>query len=119
MGIFGKIFGKKEEGQVAHEAKEEVARADAIIVLREGMTVPDRTYIFQVAQSVVGEVATELPHLGLSQPVWFKSEFLEAGISDVVSSCAPAVGLATCSETHHETHGPDGARAMLIQLFRA
>jgi hypothetical protein len=91
-----------------------------VLVLRQGMSVPDSDYVLSVARLMLGErMPTELPHAGMSQPVWFRAgEFTRSGVADAAAAYAVKFGLGVCSHRHTEGQGPDGARVMLIELWR-
>ena len=138
MGFFDKLFGRNKED--AAKAAQTVAPAvaggsqpadvpadlpadfpDGVIVLRAGMRVPDSAYVLATAAECFAgaPVPPDLPHVGLSQPRWFKnSEFAQSGVADAVTACAAKLGFDEVSHRHAETTGPDGARVMLIELRR-
>jgi hypothetical protein len=132
VGLLDKLFRRKPPaaaatGDDAPLAADEPAAAvvplerspDGVIVLREGMRVPDSGYVLAVAARAFGGAAPPegLPHLGLSQPRWFKnSELVGSGAADAVAACAPRLGLDGCEHRFSEQAGPDGARVLLIEL---
>ena len=125
MGFFGRLFGKGDAR--APEEPPPAAPAarppDGVIVLREGMRVPESAYVLAVAAVAFegGAVPESLPHVGLSQPRWFRpgGEFTQAGVADAVQACLARLELpGDARARHRETHGPDGARVMLIELRR-
>lgn len=93
---------------------------DGVLVLRQGMSVPENEYVLAVAHQMLGErMPKELPHAGMAQPVWFRAgEFTRSGVADAAMAYAVKFGLGTCSHRYTEGQGPDGARIMLIELWR-
>lgn len=130
MGLFDRLFGKKSSGASAEAAAAQAPAPeplpepdpppDGVLVLRQGMSVPDSEYVLSVARIMLGErMPTELPHAGMSQPVWFRAgEFTRSGVADAAMAYAIKFGLGVCSHRHTEGQGPDGARVMLIELWR-
>lgn len=119
MGLFDRLFGKRAKPEPSAEAAPAPPRPPAaVIVLREGMRVPDDEYVLQVAAHAFSEPPPpSLPRIGLSQPRWFKnSEFTASGVADAVAALAPRLGLDAPEVEHSELRGPDGARVMLIAL---
>jgi hypothetical protein len=124
----GKLFGRRSAAEPAAASEEAppVEREaepppDGVIVLREGMRVPDGAYVLAVAARAFGGDAPPagLPHTGLSQPRWFKNgETAESGAADAAAACAPQLGLGGCAHRFAQVEGPDGARVMLIELRR-
>jgi hypothetical protein len=124
VGFFDKLFSRKSPERAEEPPQQQAAPEpppDGVIVLRAGMRVPDRDYVLAAAARFFdGAPPADLPHVGLSQPRWFKNaETTESGVADAVAACAPRLGLAGCTHRHSEIEGPDGARVMLIELRRA
>ena len=129
MGFFDKLFGRNQGDTKAAAASPVSAPPeaspepppDAVIVLRDGMRVPDSAYVLAVAAACFdgNPAPSTLPNIGLSQPRWFKnSEFAQSGVADAVTACAARLGVEDPAHRHTETTGPDGARVMLIELRR-
>ena len=124
MKLFDRLFGKKTGAAAPADAEavEEAAPPEfpsAVIVLREGMRVPDDAYVLAVAaRAFVGAVPSPtLPRAGLSQPRWFKSsETASSGAADAAVALGAKLGVDSPSVTHTELRGPDGARVLLIEL---
>lgn len=120
VGLFDRLFGKKRDAPRAVEPEPEpTPPPSAVIVLREGMRVPDDAYVLAVAAHAFAgaEPPATLPCAGLSQPRWFKSnETASSGAADAVAALASRLGVISPSVTHAELRGPDGARVLLIEL---
>src|SRR2546429_4828763 len=119
VGLFDRLFGKRPPAPEAEpEPPSEEPPPAGVIVLREGMRVPDGDYVLAVARRAFdGEPPGDLPRIGLSQPRWFKnSEVTESGAADAVAACAGRLGLDDCAHRYAALEGPDGARVLLIEL---
>jgi hypothetical protein len=128
VGLLDRLLGRKQEKEPeggaaptppAEPTREREPPPAAVIVLREGMRVPDSEYVLAVASRAFDGATPPagLPHLGLSQPRWFKNgEFTRSGVADTVAACAARLGVPDCDHRYTELAGPDGARAMLIEL---
>src|SRR6185436_19393601 len=127
VGLFDKLFGRKQGAGAEDKPAPApvVVREEppvAVIVLREGMRVPDSAYVLAVAARAFddGQAPADLPHVGLSQPRWFKNlEFTQSGVADAVVACAPRLGVGEVVHRFVEASGPDGARVMLVELRKA
>jgi hypothetical protein len=123
VGLFDRLFGKKSSASASEAPAPEPEPdppPDGVLVLRQGMSVPDSAYVLAVAQTMLGDrMRPELPHAGMAQPVWFRAgEFTRSGVADAAMAYAVKFGLGVCSHRHTEAQGPDGARVMLIELWR-
>jgi hypothetical protein len=116
--LFDRLFGKRPPPAPEPPAPVPLLRPlKAVIVLREGMRVPDEAYVRAVAVKEIGEVPEGVAAAGLSQPRWFKSsETATSGVADAVGALAGRLGVEEPEVKHGETRGPDGARVMLIEL---
>jgi hypothetical protein len=123
VGLFDRLFGKGKAAPAATAEPEPEPEPppDAVVVLREGMRVPEREYVLEVAAPAFdGKPPDGLPHLGLSQPRWFKpGDFTQTGVADVVAAVGEKLGVPGARWRYSETTGPDGARVMLVELRRA
>ena len=123
VGLFDRLFGKRPRAVAPAVAEEAAAPSlpDAVIVLREGMRVPDDAYVLAVAAHAFdGQAPPEtLPRAGLSQPRWFKSsETASSGAADAAAALAAKLGVPSPETRQGELRGPDGARVLLIELRR-
>jgi hypothetical protein len=89
----------------------------AVLVLRQGMNVPDDAYVAQVVASVVPDVDASVPRAGLSQPTWWKNmEFAESAAGDAARAFAQKLALASDAYSYRIATGPDGANVMVVLI---
>jgi hypothetical protein len=123
VGLFDRLFGCKGPDAPPAPPEEPAPEPppDAVIVLRQGMSVPDDAYVVAVAAHAFDGTPPppDLPRAGLSQPRWFKSpETARSGVADAVEALAPKLGAPGAEFAHRELRGPDGAVVMLVELRR-
>jgi hypothetical protein len=123
MGFFGKLFGKPDAPPPAAPAtpSEDEAPPAAVVVLRQGMSVPSPPYVDQVIAAAYPEgLPAAVERFGLAQPVWFKnSEIADNAAGDVATAFAARLALADQHHTYRTLEGPDGSRVMVVELRKA
>ena len=120
VGFFDRLFSGRPAQPPAPPEPE--PPPDAVIVLREGMTLPDDDYVRQLAAPLFpeGKVPEGLPVAGVAQPRWFKpGEFTDTGVADAAAAYSRKLGVEGASHRHKQLAGPDGARVMRIELRRS
>ena len=123
MGLFDFLKkGKSAKAEPEPDSQpdsEPEAPVVAVVVLRAGMSDPDEDY----ARAILAEHFPEaleraLPVHRLSQPRWFKAEFIQGGLRTTAQAMAQVTDTDPASATFIVCVGPDGAPAALVLMRR-
>jgi hypothetical protein len=117
VGLFSRLFGKKETAPAKDDEADPTPRA--VFVLRRGMRVPDDDYVSQVVAAVFPRGLPEsVRRIGMSQPSWYKTEEVADAIAtSVVDVYARKLDMLDPSHVRRPVEGPDGCACLVIELY--
>lgn len=124
MGFLQKLFGNRDRAAEPASAPLEPPAAPepppaALVVLRQGMDVPDGEYLRQVAAAEKPGLPESVALRGLSQPRWFaKDEWMASGARIVADAFQQELDIDPAKTGYWESRGPDGAKILVVFLRR-